>query len=121
MKAPVILAAAAVIAATIGAGPAPDASLTYPVVEAQAAVAQDFDHAKHLGFVSDGDAFGPARLDVGEAEGPGVLTAADDLASAMVDQVDLAEPRAVFCPVSPGTNGNALLEQGTGLGEPALP
>jgi len=52
MKAPVILAAAAVIAATIGARPAPvaspvrDAALDYVPI-------QDFDHARHLPFISD--------------------------------------------------------------------
>ena len=52
MKAPVILAAAAVIAATIGAGPATDASQT-SVAVTEAVTAQDFDHATHLGFVSE--------------------------------------------------------------------
>jgi len=35
-----------------------------------------------LSFVSDGDTFRPSCLCICEAEGPGVLVAADDLASA---------------------------------------
>lgn len=41
-------------------------------------------------------------MNVGETERPGVVTAADDLAAAVVDQVDLAKTWLVFSPFGPG-------------------
>jgi len=70
-----------------------------------------------LGLVADGETLRPAGFDVCDAQSPGMLMATGDLASAVVDQVDLAEAWAVFGPVGPGTDLDPLFEQAAGLGE----
>jgi hypothetical protein len=48
-----------------------------------------------------------------------VLAPARDQAATVVNQVDLTKPRAIFGPVGPGADRNALLEQSAGFGEAA--
>jgi hypothetical protein len=71
----------------------------------------------NLGFIGHSDAFCPSGIDIGQTERPGMIAASDDQATAVVHQIDLTEPRLVFCPVSPGANGNAVFEQRARFGE----
>ena len=61
----------------------------------------------------------PSRVDIGKAQGPGVIGAPDDQTAAMIHQVHLTEPRAVLRPIRPGAHGDLVLEQGARLGEAA--
>jgi hypothetical protein len=45
-----------------------------------------------------------------QAQHPGMLPPAEDLAAAMINQVDFTETRPIFGPVGPGSNRDALLQ-----------
>jgi hypothetical protein len=69
-----------------------------------------------LSFVGCGHTFCPSCMDIGETERPAVVVSSDDPTTTVVHQIDLAEPRLIFCPVSPSADGYAMLQQCAGLG-----
>jgi hypothetical protein len=72
-----------------------------------------------LSLVGCSHAFCPSCMDICKTECPGVVLSTDDDTAAVIDQVDFTESRLVFCPVCPGANGDLILEQRAGFGEPS--
>jgi hypothetical protein len=70
-----------------------------------------------LGLVAHGDALGPGRFYIGEAEHPGVICALYDESTAVIDQIHLTETGSILIPVRPSANRDTVFEQRAGLGE----